>query len=411
MKKNLLLSFIAIIFLATTNNVKAQLLYTNTISHEGIVPGHVFTAAPYVPSEVLFDDIEIPDSGSGDSITVTQVKMTIYIPASAKFSSYTLFYTTLDETGSGPNTDTSYFKLPAHNLNTVQVAANTSNAPIIQDIVFGDSINTLFKIKVPTMEIVAGEKTFFLGLRYSNADSTGWFICDPIQSPNISVKDTGGLWIYNPEGTNKRIELALHDTLGNTLPNTMAIQVYGYYSGALPVTFLNFDGVIRNNQTLLTWSTASERNNKGFDVEKSADGQTFSSIGFVAGNGTSSNVNNYTFSDDKLVSGNNYYRLKQIDLDGNFHYSSTIKLEFSKFDWTILGNGTGNKWLQLQLDKQSNVSVQIVSLNGKVMQTIKKGSLGVGTYSIPLDLSNAASGMYVVRLMVNNENFTKNIIK
>jgi hypothetical protein len=193
--------------------------------------------------------------------------------------------------------------------------------------------------------------------------------------------------------------------------NYIGIDNIVYNSGVLPVTFLNFDGVLHNNIAVLDWSTVNENNNKGFDVEKSVDGKTYNNIGFVAGTGTTRNISNYTFSDPKMISGDNYYRLKQIDLDGNFIYSSVIKLKFSNFGWSILGNPSNNTSVQLQLDKQYNVALQIISLSGNVIQTINKGNLSQGTYSIPINLSNAASGMYIVRLMVNGQNFSKKIIK
>lgn len=179
----------------------------------------------------------------------------------------------------------------------------------------------------------------------------------------------------------------------------------------LPVKYLNFDGVLRNDIAVLDWRTASELNNKGFEVQRRTDARTFSDIGFVTGHGTTSMVNDYTFSDPKLVSGNNYYRLKQIDLDGKYSYSSTINLQFNKFDWAILGNPSSNMWMQLQLDKMHNVSVQIISLQGIVLQTINKGNIGVGTYSIPLDMSHFARGMYIVKLMVDGNSYSKNILK
>ncbi len=179
----------------------------------------------------------------------------------------------------------------------------------------------------------------------------------------------------------------------------------------LPVTYLNFNGVLQNNEAILTWSTATEINNKGFFVERRSDAQTFTDIGFVQGNGTSVSVNNYTFSDAKLISGNNYYRLKQIDLDGNFSYSPVIKLVFDKFAWSILGNPSSNAWVQLQLDKTHNVSIQIISLSGLVMQTINKGNIGAGTYSIPVDMSHYAPGMYMVKLLVDANTYSKTLLR
>ncbi|MDQ2719982.1 MAG: pre-peptidase C-terminal domain-containing protein [Bacteroidota bacterium] len=181
---------------------------------------------------------------------------------------------------------------------------------------------------------------------------------------------------------------------------------------ALPVTFTNFDGKLQDNQALLNWSTATEINNKGFEVQKSMNGQEFTDIGFVAGNGNSSIVNNYNYIDNKVLSGSNYYRLKQIDLDGNFDYSSTIRLDFRKFNWTVFGNPlTSNSWLQLQLSQKANVAIQIISTDGKIIQTINKGNISEGTYSIPLHLGNVASGMYIIKLLVGDQNFSKQIIK
>ncbi|MEP6948670.1 MAG: T9SS type A sorting domain-containing protein [Ginsengibacter sp.] len=180
----------------------------------------------------------------------------------------------------------------------------------------------------------------------------------------------------------------------------------------LPVTFLNFDGVLLDNQALLSWSTATELNNKGFEVEKSTDGRTFKGMGFVNGAGNLSLVNHYNYTDIKVLSGYNYYRLKQEDIDGHFGYSSVIRLDFKYFDWAIFGNPvTTNSWIQLQLAKTSNVAIQIFSIEGKVIQTINKGTISQGTYSIPLNLGNAPSGIYIVKLITDNQSFSKKVIK
>ncbi len=179
----------------------------------------------------------------------------------------------------------------------------------------------------------------------------------------------------------------------------------------LPVTFISFNGVLQNTAAVLTWSTAAEINNKGYEVEKSFDGANFSDIAFVKGAGTSSGINNYSYTDVKVLSGSNYYRLKQVDLDGRFSYSSVIKIDYSKFGWSVLGNPSNNSWLQLQLDKQAHISVQIISISGKTIQLIEKGNLTAGTYSIPLNLNNASAGMYIVRLIVDDNSYSKKIIK
>jgi hypothetical protein len=180
----------------------------------------------------------------------------------------------------------------------------------------------------------------------------------------------------------------------------------------LPVTLLNFDGVLQDTKALFSWSTSQEINNKGFEVEKSYDGQTFTGIGFVNGAGNSSVVNNYHYTDFKVQSGSNYYRLKQTDIDDNFNYSSIIRLDFKHFSWAIFGNPvTSNSWIQLQLTKTSNVAIQVFSIDGKIIKSINKGNMPGGTYSIPLNLGDAPAGIYIIRLLTDGGNFSKKLIK
>ncbi|MDQ2720657.1 MAG: fibronectin type III domain-containing protein [Bacteroidota bacterium] len=189
-------------------------------------------------------------------------------------------------------------------------------------------------------------------------------------------------------------------------------RVYFTTSGGLPVSLVDFYGALSNDHAFLNWKTATEFNNKGFEVQKSLNGQTFTDIGFVAGHGNSSLVHNYNYTDVKVLSGSNYYRLKQIDFDGRVNYSSIIKLDYTKFDWTVLGNPvSNNSWVQVQMDKAANVMVQVVGMNGNVIRTINKGKIASGTYSIPLRLNNVSSGIYVVRLIVDGKNYSKQIFK
>ncbi len=195
---------------------------------------------------------------------------------------------------------------------------------------------------------------------------------------------------------------------GNGFPDYWIVKLS---PDILPITLLNFDGIIENNQTILKWSTANEMNNKGFEVQKSLNGQNFTKIGFVTSHGNSSQVTNYNFFDAKLLSGSNYYRLKQIDNDGKFSYSSIINLDFTKFDWSVLSNPSNNVWVQLQLDKTAKVSIQVISINGKITQTINKGNISVGTYSVPVNLNHASSGVYIIQLHVDDKTYSKKIIK
>ena len=102
-------------------------------------------------------------------------------------------------------------------------------------------------------------------------------------------------------------------------------------SGGVPVELISFTSNIVDGKVILNWSTASEINNHGFEVERRSGDEDWRIIGFVEGKGTSTEIQNYSFIDD-LFSVNNpklYYRLKQIDLNGSFEYSDIIEVELN----------------------------------------------------------------------------------
>jgi len=103
-------------------------------------------------------------------------------------------------------------------------------------------------------------------------------------------------------------------------------------STILPVELTSFEGVPSNDKVNLTWSTASEQNNDYFEVQHSTDGKTFERIGIVAGNGTTSNTSNYEFTHDKPLGGSNYYRLSQVDFDGEAEFSKVIEVEMMELE-------------------------------------------------------------------------------
>lgn len=100
----------------------------------------------------------------------------------------------------------------------------------------------------------------------------------------------------------------------------------------LPVTMIDFTSTLVDKSIVLNWSTASELNNMGFEVLHSSNGSEWTKIGWVDGVGTSSNVNNYTFTHDSISSEINYYKLKQIDFDGQFEYTQTTYSKVGETD-------------------------------------------------------------------------------
>jgi len=102
--------------------------------------------------------------------------------------------------------------------------------------------------------------------------------------------------------------------------------------GILPIELVKFETIPENNSVKVKWETNSEVNNDYFTIEKSNDGTQFLPVGTVHGAGTSSATLSYSFVDDQPYQGINYYRLKQVDYDGQFTYSKTISVNVSEGD-------------------------------------------------------------------------------
>lgn len=98
------------------------------------------------------------------------------------------------------------------------------------------------------------------------------------------------------------------------------------FPNPLPVELIAFNGKNVDNDNLLHWITGAEKNNEGFHIEKSKDGFNFEKISFVPGRGTTSTRQNYSYRDNDVAKGISYYRLKQIDYNGEFEYSNVINV-------------------------------------------------------------------------------------
>ena len=185
------------------------------------------------------------------------------------------------------------------------------------------------------------------------------------------------------------------------------------FSGVLiPVELKSFRGSYVGNSVQLNWSTATELNNKGFDVQRSIAGSDFMTIGFVHGKGTTTESNSYSFV-DKAISPNTIhsYRLKQIDFDGNYSYSAVVNLGKSlplNFDlaqnYPNPFNPTTN--ISFNLPVNSNVSLDIYNLVGEKVKEVYKGALEAGSHAYEVNGSDLSSGIYVYRLIVGAENGT-----
>jgi hypothetical protein len=244
--------------------------------------------------------------------------------------------------------------------------------------------------------------TYEVTLYYSNAEVAIWgAVANSLNIIKSSVP------IASADASNSSINEAItRSTFG---PSNAYYSYKGTFTGfsgfavtnatqsLLPVEWLDFTGKLIGENTLLTWTTAAEQDNKGFDVERSFDGGSFEKIGFVEGRGTVSQPQPYHFEDKKVLGTKVpvlYYRLKQIDTDGKFSYSKIVSVQLpgAEFAWQLLPNPTSGEVILQKKDCRECLG--IVSLTDAAGREALRQQ--ISGESNTLDLSRLPSGIYFV---------------
>ena len=168
-----------------------------------------------------------------------------------------------------------------------------------------------------------------------------------------------------------------------------------------PVELIAFDAKQQEQSAVLTWTTASELNNQGFEIEISEDGENFTNIGFVPGNGTTQDLKTYQFITAPLFAQTYVFRLKQIDTDGKFSYSDNQELTIQLWNahrLAIFPNPlTYESKVILEVEETQYVSISLFSFEGKEIKTLYKGVVEASApIELPVSSENLASGLYLL---------------
>jgi hypothetical protein len=173
--------------------------------------------------------------------------------------------------------------------------------------------------------------------------------------------------------------------------------------GVIPVELVSFKAEVGKSGITLNWETASETNNMGFEIERMINGN-WSKIGFVEGNGTTTEFNNYSYSDKPNTSGSVSYRLKQVDYDGSFTYSKVVDVDFSGIPTEFgLSQNYPNPFnpstvIRYALPFDSKVNITIYNINGEVVKVLADGEIAAGEHEAQFSINSAngiASGVYL----------------
>ncbi|MCZ8217739.1 MAG: hypothetical protein O9262_15955, partial [Cyclobacteriaceae bacterium] len=183
-------------------------------------------------------------------------------------------------------------------------------------------------------------------------------------------------------------------------------------SAVLPVELVSFTAVHQHGNVLLEWSTASELNNSHYTVERFNDLDQVIPLMDIPGKGTTTEMNHYRFMDTTPQVGDNYYRLKQVDLNGAFAYSAVVKTEvtLASQQLTLSINPSEPRFLSIKasgLKPQRRAPVSIVSADGGTCFFEYKTTTDAGNILEEIDTSTLTPGLYIVKVATLHAKFVK----
>lgn len=179
----------------------------------------------------------------------------------------------------------------------------------------------------------------------------------------------------------------------------------------LPLKLLEFKGEQDNDKNILLWTTANEEQTASFIIQRSADALQYKDIGMVAAAGDYSGTLQYRYEDRQPLDKNNYYRLKMLDQNGTFTYSSVILLKRygTGSTLTVFPNPTTQS-VQIMMSRASaneTITAQLVDMSGKVLQQKQM----INNSPIRFDLDQYVPGIYLIRVQADGEQSVWRVIK
>ncbi|MEP0862567.1 MAG: immune inhibitor A [Ignavibacterium sp.] len=199
------------------------------------------------------------------------------------------------------------------------------------------------------------------------------------------------------------------------------ISVYIY--AAVPVELSSFNALVSDNKVHLSWTTSSELNNKGFEVQRKTPDKNsdWKEIGFVKGAGTTTELINYSFIDEAPLRGTILYRLKQIDYDGSFKIYPSVMIEFNLPEKFVLNQNYPNPFnpstkISWQSPVSGQTTLKVYDILGREVATLVNEYKEAGIYEVEFNvgqtfsLSSLSSGVYFYKLTVGGFTEVKKMI-
>jgi len=228
-------------------------------------------------------------------------------------------------------------------------------------------------------------------------------------SPDATVPDTSGSDIIVNA-------VALRQGSRDYSVQLDGIRVANSWSLApIPVELTSFSAQVKNGEVLLTWATATETNNKMFELERKSNNLNYTTVAQVKGSGTSTEKKFYSYLDSKIQTGNYTYRLKQIDFDGTVEYSNEIEVQVNTPLYFSLEQNYPNPFnpttaIGYVLKEKSNAKLTLLNSLGEEIEVLVNKEQDRGYHKIEFDGSKLSSGVYFYRLQSGSFMSTKKLV-
>jgi hypothetical protein len=227
------------------------------------------------------------------------------------------------------------------------------------------------------------------------------------QPAQVVAVPASGAWCYEG-GSPGIIKIPVNLLAGTNTIEFTESPIIDYIKvenpGTLPVSLLDFNGAVRAKAVELNWKTAQESNSLHFEVLKSTDGITFNSIGKVNAAGNSTGLQSYQFMDNTPAVGANYYKLKQVDIDGRFEYSKNVLINFGLVsqDLRLVSTTENSITISMYSNKNERASLMLAGLDGKTIHQ-RQVVLTEGMNYIQIPASVARGTINVVAVRTNEQ--------
>jgi len=286
------------------------------------------------------------------------------------------------------------------------------------DVIYGNTYQKDFYIKnVGNTTLTIGTTTF------TGVYSTYFSLLSKPSSVNAGDSGKFTIQMALPGSLKKSGGNSFPDNFENAIlnietndPSKLTFRVSLQTNSTTPVELISFSASTIKRDVELNWSTSSEINNYGFDIERADENLEFAKIGFASAKGKPGTGASYSFKDIKLNPGKYYYRLKQIDLNGNYKYYNLsgaidVTLPKSFFVYQNYPNPFNpTTKIDFDIPAESNVVLKVFDISGREIKTLLSEKKSAGYYSVVFNAEAIASGVYFYRLQAGDFTSTKRMI-